>query len=326
MRPYITVCIATYQFGPFLERCIKSLVSQTLQPAKIIICDDCSQDESWKILQSWHNNHPKLIAIHRPPHRIGANEIGSFMCSFMNKAGGDFIVTIDGDDCWHKKKLEREYAAILDSPGAEFAFSDVALTDSKDDEIGYWRKHKETPSEGDIFLNVLGRRYFEGTNSIFRNELVSWRVHSEEGYVDRNLANFWDWDRKIRFANRYKGAHSGETLVYYRQHPGGISKTFGGANLFTAMIEVYEKHLPTLVSRSLCDQLFVRISFETLAAKQRKQLKITGHQSYSYPIVHQRIASLLQMLPPEEQLALKNTFSAELLELQEQTNKSQEQK
>lgn len=97
--------------------------------------------------------------------------------------------------------------------------------------------------DGGIFPNVLWRRYFKETNTIFRNELVSRYVHSEEGYGDRNIETFWDWDRKIRFANNDKVAHSGETIVYYRQHPGGISNTFGGANLFAAMVQVYEKHL-----------------------------------------------------------------------------------
>lgn len=320
MKPRITVCVATYQFGPFLDCCIESLVTQTLQPTRIIVCDDCSTDDSWAFLQAWKNKFPDLIAICHPSKRLGPNEIGSFMCSHIDKEGGDFIVTIDGDDYWHKKKLELEYSAILNSPGAEYAFSDVVLTNIEDDEIGYWSKLKGIPSDGDIFPNVIGRRYFEGTNSIFRNELVSWRVHSEEGDVDRNLTNFWDWDRKIRFASKYKGVHSGEALVYYRQHPGGISKTFGQKNLFKAMIQVYEKHLPSLNSISLFDQLYVQISFEILAARQRKQLGITGYRDYNFLNVYKRIMIKFSDLLKADQSKLNIIFSSELTELKQWEN------
>ncbi|MCK5231554.1 MAG: glycosyltransferase [Desulfobulbaceae bacterium] len=315
MTPRFVIVVGTYQFAPFLNMCLETLVSQTLRPARIIVCDDCSSDNSWDILQGWQNSYPDLIEIYKTPQRMGAIGNGAYLYSLQGQQSFDFITHIDGDDHWHPQKLELEYAAIKACPGAEFAFSDVALTDAQNKTVGFWQKQNEIPSHGGLFPFVLGRKYFYKTHSMFRNELISWRAHMEEGHVNKKLLNFWDWERKIRLANKYKGAHSGETLVYYRQHPGGISKTFGQDNLLEAMIQVYEKHLPILSSRSLYDQLFVQISFETLAAKQRKQLGLSGHEKYSYPNVAQRISKLFTKLSAEELVELKTIFSKEIQEL-----------
>lgn len=315
MTPSFIIVVGTYQFAPFLERCLQSLVSQTLQPDKIIICDDCSNDNSWEIMESLQNTYRNLIEIHKTPRRLGAIGNGDYLYSLLHNKIFEFISHIDGDDYWDPRKLELEYAAIKACPYAEFAFSDVALTDKKDNSIGFWKKQKEIPTNGDLFSFVLGRNYFSKTHSIFRNELISWRAHQEEGHVNKKLLNFWDWERKIRLSDKYKGAHSGETLVYYRQHPGGISKTFGQDNLLAAMIDVYEKHLPSLSSRSHFEQLFVRISFESLAARQRKQLSLSGYDQYSHANVAQRIAKLFKKVDQEEKKEITGIFTKELQEI-----------
>ncbi len=44
-----------------LEYCLDSLVGQTLADYEIIAVDDCSTDESWKILQDYEKDRKSVV-------------------------------------------------------------------------------------------------------------------------------------------------------------------------------------------------------------------------------------------------------------------------
>lgn len=62
-----------------LEYCLNSLVAQTIGDYEIIAVDDCSTDDSWKILQDYQKRYPeKFCALHSDVNQKqgGAKNIG----------------------------------------------------------------------------------------------------------------------------------------------------------------------------------------------------------------------------------------------------------
>jgi len=47
----ISIAMATYNGGFYLQKQLDSIRTQTLSDIEIIICDDCSSDDTWNILQ-----------------------------------------------------------------------------------------------------------------------------------------------------------------------------------------------------------------------------------------------------------------------------------
>ena len=54
MRNKVSVIVPIYNVEPYIERCLKSLVNQTLKDIEIILIDDCSTDKSLKIAREFH--------------------------------------------------------------------------------------------------------------------------------------------------------------------------------------------------------------------------------------------------------------------------------
>ena len=78
-----------------LNFCLDSLVAQTVRDYEIIAVDDCSTDDSLKILEDYERRYPgKFKALHSEEnhHQGGAKNIG------LKKATGDWIGFIDADD------------------------------------------------------------------------------------------------------------------------------------------------------------------------------------------------------------------------------------
>ena len=78
-----------------LEYCLDSLVGQTLADYEIIAVDDCSTDESLRILRDYEKRYPeKFRAVHleKNRHQGGAKNVG------LKMAQGEWIGFIDSDD------------------------------------------------------------------------------------------------------------------------------------------------------------------------------------------------------------------------------------
>lgn len=304
----ISIGVVCYNHELYLSRCLDSLLEQTMRPHEIIIADDCSTDRSWEIIQVYQSKYPDIINGYRSAINRGAWRNGTFV---EKNLSGDYVSLIDGDDFWLPEKIECEYRALR-KYNADIAHSDVTLVDPENNVIGVWTKRPEIPSAGDVFINVMARRYFNESTSIFRNELVSRKAFDSDGWVDGTLKNFWDWERKVRYTQKYRTSHTNRNLVAYRLHAQGISRTQNQKELFSAMVHVYGKHQPFLEQRSARERFFVRASFEVEAAKQREQLGLCEKENYSYSSVFNRLYFLLNELNTEERKEMLQYFTHEL--------------
>ena len=68
----LSILIANYNHGRYIENLIKSIKQQTLQPEKIIIIDDGSKDNSHHILSKYINDDQFLIILNK--NNIGVIE------------------------------------------------------------------------------------------------------------------------------------------------------------------------------------------------------------------------------------------------------------
>jgi hypothetical protein len=225
---------------------------------------------------------------------------------------GDLLCILDGDDRWLPQKLEKEWTALQKNPGAQIAYSGVSLIDGSGAYLASWNEGlRGDPPAGDVLVEVYSKCFFRSTRSVFRNELVTHHAFQEEGHCDERLDSYWDWERKIRYTARFKAAYSGESLVEYRKHGTGFSKRPGGVHL-KAFVDVYEKHLPLLKSRSPAESIYVRTNLETyIAKKQRILFKTEDIGHYSSRNVYKRIQSALK----ENSTKIDTPLKAELSQL-----------
>lgn len=90
----ISIIIPVYNAEHFLERCLDSVLLQTLTDIEVICIDDCSQDNSFNILQQYAQKDNRL--------KCFCNEINIGQGLTRNKgldiASGEYIAFVDSDD------------------------------------------------------------------------------------------------------------------------------------------------------------------------------------------------------------------------------------
>lgn len=104
-NPLVTVLQLSYNNEAFIEEAFNSVLAQTYRPIQIIVSDDCSQDESWAIIQEKvkHYSGPHKIILNRNDKNLG---LGNNVNRAMEIAEGEWIVEFDGDDISYPDRVE----------------------------------------------------------------------------------------------------------------------------------------------------------------------------------------------------------------------------
>jgi len=98
-KPLISVLIASYNNEQFINQTIESCLNQNYHNYEIIISDDYSSDNSWKLINSYSNDK---IRAYSQDQNLGEYENRIFC---LDKAIGEYVIFIDGEDLLYPHAL-----------------------------------------------------------------------------------------------------------------------------------------------------------------------------------------------------------------------------
>ena len=162
----VSVIIPFYKVAPFIERCVRSLMEQTLREVEFIFVDDASPDDSADILRKVLDEYDRdaRIVVHEKNQGLpAARNTG------LAQAKGEFIFHCDSDDWMEPTMLEDLYNAASDT-GADFAYCDFYI------DFGDSRRHMPTPDYPDAETMVkegflAGMMKYNVWNKLVRRDL-----------------------------------------------------------------------------------------------------------------------------------------------------------
>jgi FkbM family methyltransferase len=102
----LTVIIPTYNHEKYIEQCVDSVLRQkTLFNFNILISDDCSTDNTWKVLQKYKNH--KNVILDRKKINQGSTPL--MVSKLLKKVKSEYITILDGDDFYvNDYKLQKQ--------------------------------------------------------------------------------------------------------------------------------------------------------------------------------------------------------------------------
>ena len=119
----VSVIVPYYNDSKFIAECLSSITSQSIPPKEIIVIDDCSDDSEKlnAIVEEIALSSSVSIRVFRNKNNMN----GAYSRNKgMQKAEGDFIALIDGDDYWKKNHIE-ENLTFLTEAKCDFVYSNV---------------------------------------------------------------------------------------------------------------------------------------------------------------------------------------------------------
>jgi glycosyltransferase involved in cell wall biosynthesis len=100
----VDILMATYNGEKYLDAQIQSILKQTYQHFRILICDDHSKDGTKSLIEKYLKDHPNKIFKIDTPVNLGAKGNFSFL---MEHVSANYIMFSDQDDLWIEDKIAK---------------------------------------------------------------------------------------------------------------------------------------------------------------------------------------------------------------------------
>lgn len=165
----ISVALASYNGSRFIIEQLDSIIHQSIAPDEVIICDDCSTDATFEILEKYASDYP-IVKVYRNESNLG------FIKNFEKAAKlctGDLILFSDQDDIWTNDHIELLVKNSEDSDlvcaNAEYMTEDGTLT-------GRTMKYRDFKQSGNIrqdFRCMIYTHYAQGAALLIKKETLT---------------------------------------------------------------------------------------------------------------------------------------------------------
>ena len=211
----VSILVPIYGVEKFIRQCANSLFGQTYENIEYILVDDCTPDNSVKVLEEVLADFPKRQAQVRIVHHEKNRGLGAARKTGMQEATGQLIMFVDSDDyiapdCVSKmvERLTETGADIVDGAYATFS-NDKILNTTEPCQLSDEQYLKAILIHNTVSHNVWGRLF---RRALFDNTDISF----VEGV---NLAE--DYAMMARILLKANRTCLNEVVYYYRYNDYG---------------------------------------------------------------------------------------------------------
>jgi glycosyltransferase involved in cell wall biosynthesis len=213
--PGISVALGTYNGERFLSEQLASLAGQTVLPAELVACDDCSSDGTVAILEEFSREAPFPVRIFRNASNVGFT---ANMIHAAEQCHGPLVAFCDQDDVWSKDKIEL-CARFFAESGIRLLLHSARPVDESLRPIGkpypaVPRTFVARPLGADPWLVAPG---FALVMDKALLGLADWRSRPPSRDLDGHKMDFDEWFYFLAWCIGDIG-FLGRPLVLYRQH------------------------------------------------------------------------------------------------------------
>jgi glycosyltransferase involved in cell wall biosynthesis len=167
-KPIVSICCITYNHEKYISEAIDSfLMQETDFPFEIVIGEDCSTDNTIKIIEKYIGMYPNIIRLITSKKNVGMLKNGH---RILMKSKGIYLTSCEGDDYWtDSNKLQIQVDAMEKNPEISMCFHLSSTLDNKGiiEPPKYIKKNKIY----DIKKLITSEFHFVQTNTIiFKKE------------------------------------------------------------------------------------------------------------------------------------------------------------
>jgi len=250
----VSVIVPVYNVEKYLEKCLDSLVNQTLKDIEIIVVNDGSPDKSQEIIDKYAKKYKQIKPYIK--ENGGLSDARNFG---LKKAAGEYIAFVDSDDYVDINMYEKMYnKAIKNNLDIVVCDLNYVYEDGKKQRVSSKVKNDTTDIKK-VYINI----YPCAWNKIYKKDLFKNNVEFKKGVWFEDV----DFLYKILPYVKNIGVVK-EPLSQYVQRDGSITKTFDKRlynyiDNFNELIEFYkERNLYEKYKKEL-EYCYVRYIYAT---------------------------------------------------------------
>jgi alpha-1,3-rhamnosyltransferase len=207
----VSVVVPSHNHAPFVEATLRSIMKQTLRPAKLLVIDDGSGDDSPRIIERVLNDcsfPSELIA--RENRGLSATLNEGF-----HRTHGDYFAYLGSDDLWLPGFLKARVGLLNKRPAAVLAYGHAYFVDDNNaiiDSTADWARY----ADGDVREMLLQTTAPMSPTVLYRREALERERWNEESKLE-------DYELYLRLSAAGEFAFDPQILSAWRRHSSNVS-------------------------------------------------------------------------------------------------------
>lgn len=240
-QPLVSIVCTVYNKAPWLEQAIDSFLNQVTDfPYEIVLIDDCSTDNSRKILARYQHAYPERIRVYYNEENLGIARTWLKVCDLIETP---YLARCDGDDYWiDSGKLQRQLDALLANPASKWSSTDIDFVDEEDQVlIRSVFESGQMPYVHDFETMLATRGFLAPSTWLVETKLMQEVNHG----IDVNTADD-TFDMQLDLFQKTSLTYIPQSTVAYRVNQGSDSRPTDFAKLeyrFNALLATQNAYL-----------------------------------------------------------------------------------
>lgn len=251
-NPLVSVLMPAYNAEKYIGEAIESILNQTYKNLELIIIDDCSTDDTWKIIQEYQKKDKRIIGV--------INNKNLKLSLTLNKgiqmAKGEYIARMDADDISTSDRIQNQVEFLEQNKEVGILGGIMEIIDTKGNYLG-----KRSYPQDDKLIRKKLFRYSPFSHPLI---MIRKKILSKSGLYNDTFNPAEDYELYFRIGKFAKFANLPQVLLKYRIVP--KSMTTGGTKkmeMQTIKIrDMYGKMSP--YKMSLTDKIYNTLHFMSL--------------------------------------------------------------
>lgn len=207
--PHVSVVLTTYNRAAALARTIDDILGQTLGDFELIVCDDCSTDDTGKVIQRCAQRDDRIL--------YRRNNVNRGMPANLNAgiafAQGEYIANLHDGDYYSPSLLERWTDALDRHPSAGFVFNAYQQLAPNCEGRHVYRERLGECDPGWVLIERIFFRRWRFDSPVWGTTMARRSAYETVGLFDQRFGFLADVDMWLRLAERFDVAYVDEPLI-----------------------------------------------------------------------------------------------------------------
>lgn len=259
----VSVIVPVYNVEKYIDRCLNSLLNQTLDDIEFIIVNDGSPDNSEKIIKKYLKKSSKFKYYIK--ENGGLSDARNYGLKYAN---GEYIAFLDSDDYVESDMYQKMYEKAI-SNNFDMVVCDINYV--YDDKIvKAFSNIKDDTTNIKMVMNSI---YPAAWNKLFKKELFKNNVYFKKGVWFEDVEFIY---RLLPYIKNIGVCH--EAYINYVQRDGSITNTidkriYHYIDNFNGIIDFYKK-------RKLYDEYFKELEYSYVRYTYATFVKSVSRYNY----------------------------------------------
>lgn len=215
-----SIILPVFDSERFLSKTLDSILNQTYKNWQLVIVDDCSTDNSEKIISEFvgKNKIQDKVIYHK---NINNHGLGLAIAKAAELAQGEFVVQIGHDDIFAHDFLEKQIQILIDKPEILAVFSKVNYINAGDNIENHHQLFRNKVinhySRHEFFIELMKGNFLCACSGVFRNREG---LSGYFGYANDTLQDYELWCNLLLEGEFF---YNDTTFANYRIHENNYS-------------------------------------------------------------------------------------------------------